>query len=268
MRLICIGCELQTLSSRKFVKNEKLLQTLSADTFEKVLYTATWETQSRKQNALFWIVKMSKKKIGYDDAYSLKTPEDSIKLYKKWAQAYDEDFALGSNYLSPTKICSFFNKHARNTDTPILDVGAGTGLVGELLYRTGNKKIIGIDISPEMLEQAKSKECYSSLMEADVTRKIPLKSNSVGAVVSAGTFTHGHVGPDAFDELLRITKPGGLFVLSINSKVFVKGGFQEKFSRIKNCISVPMFNEFKAHGNNKDENFSEIKILASIFRKK
>ena len=65
---------------------------------------------------------MSKKKIGYDDAYSLKTPEDSIKLYKKWAQAYDEDFALGSNYLSPTKICSFFNKHSRNTDTPILDV--------------------------------------------------------------------------------------------------------------------------------------------------
>jgi hypothetical protein len=29
-----------------------------------------------------------------------------------------------------------------------------------------------------------------------------------------------------------------------------------------------MFNEFKAHGNNKDENFSKIKIFASIFRKK
>ena len=211
---------------------------------------------------------MSKKKIGYDDAYSLKTPEDSIKLYKKWAQAYDEDFALGSNYISPTKICSFFNKHARNTDTPILDVGAGTGLVGELLYRTGNKKIIGIDISPEMLEQAKSKECYSSLMEADVTRKIPLKSNSIGAIVSAGTFTHGHVGPDAFDELLRITKPGGLFVLSINSKVFIKGGFQEKFLRIKNNISSPIFNKFNAHGKHKDKKFSEIKIFASIFRKK
>ena len=211
---------------------------------------------------------MSKKKIGYDDAYSLKTPEDSRKLYKKWAQAYDEDFALGSNYISPTKICSFFNKHARNTDTPILDVGAGTGLVGELLYRTGNKKIIGIDISPEMLEQAKSKECYSSLMEADVTRKIPLKSNSIGAVVSAGTFTHGHVGPDAFDELLRITKPGGLFVLSINSKVFVKDGFHEKFLKIKNSISVPIFNEFNAHDKHKDKKFSDIKLLASIFRKK
>ena len=213
-------------------------------------------------------MRISEKKFGYDDAYSLKTPKDSIKLYKKWAQSYDEDFALNSNYLSPAKICNFFNKHARNTDTPILDVGAGTGLVGECLYKTGNKKIIGIDISQEMLDQAKLKKCYSSLLEADVTKKIPLKSNSIGAVVSAGTFTHGHVGPDALDELLRITKPGGLFVLSINSKVFVKGGFQEKFSKIKNSISTPMFNEFKAHGNNKDENFSEIKIFASIFRKK
>jgi ubiquinone/menaquinone biosynthesis C-methylase UbiE len=211
---------------------------------------------------------MSEKKIGYDDAYSLKTPEDSKKLYKKWAQTYDDDFALSSNYLSPKKISSFFNKHSRNTDTPILDVGAGTGLVGELLYKTGNKKIIGIDISSEMLEQAKLKGCYSSLIEADITKKIPLKNNSIGAVVSAGTFTHGHVGADALDELLRITKPGGLFVLSVNSKIFIKGGFQEKFLIIKNKISSPIFNEFNAHGEHKDKKFNEIIIFASIFRKK
>jgi len=211
---------------------------------------------------------MSKKKIGYDDAYSLKTPGDSKKLYKKWAKTYDEDFVLNSNYLSPIKISSFFNKHARKTDTPILDIGAGTGLVGEFLNRTGNKKIVGIDISSEMLERAKLKGCYSSLIEADVTKKIPLKNNSIGAVVSAGTFTHGHVGPDALDELLRITKPGGLFVLSINSKVFIKDGFQEKFLRIKNNISAPIFNKFNAHGEHKDKKFSEIKIFAAIFRKK
>ena len=209
---------------------------------------------------------MQEKKIGYGEAYSLKTPEDSIKLYKKWAKTYDEDFALNSNYLSPIKIISFFNRYASNTDSPILDVGAGTGLVGELLYRTGNKKIIGIDISPEMLEQAKLKGCYSSLMEEDVTKKISLKSNSIGAVVSAGTFTHGHVGPNAFDELLRVTKPGGLFVLSINTKFFVKNGFKEKFMQIKNIISKPLFNEFKVH-DNKDEKFVNIKVFACIFRK-
>ena len=211
---------------------------------------------------------MSEKKLGYDDAYSLKTPEDSKKLYKKWAKTYDNDFALNSNYLSPLKISSFFNKHSKITDTPILDIGAGTGLVGEYLFKSGNKKIIGIDISSEMLKQAKLKGCYSSLMEADVTKKIPLNSNSIGAIVSAGTFTHGHVGPDVFDELIRIIKPGGLFVLSINSKVFIKAGFQEKFLRIKNSISVPTFIKFKAHGENKDKKFNEIIIFASIFRKK
>ena len=211
---------------------------------------------------------MSERKLGYQEAYSLKTPEDSIKLYKKWAETYDKNFALNTNYLSPIKICSFFNKHSRNTDTPILDVGAGTGLVGECLSKSGNKKIIGIDISPEMLKQAKFKGCYSSLVEADVTKKIPFKNNSIGAIVSAGTFTHGHVGPDTLDELLRITKPGGLFVLSINSKVFIKDGFQKKFLKIKNDISIPKFNEFKVHSNNKDKEFSKIKVFASIFRKK
>ena len=211
---------------------------------------------------------MLKKKIGYNEAYSLKTPEDSIKLYNKWAKTYDKDFAFGSSYLSPKKISSFYNKYAKNTDAPILDVGAGTGLVGEYLYKTGHKKIIGIDISSEMLEQAKLKKCYSSLIKADLTKKIPLKSNYAGAVVSAGTFTHGHVGPDALDELLRITKPGGLFVLSINSKVFKKKGFQRKLKEIENNISDLIFNKFKAHGNNKDEKFNKIIILASIFRKK
>ena len=209
-----------------------------------------------------------KKKIKLDDAYSLQTPDDSIKLYKKWAKTYDEDFAKNSNYLSPQKISNFFIKHSKNSDTPILDVGAGTGLVGELLNIKGNKEIIGIDISSEMLDQAKLKNCYSSLIETDITKKIPLKNNSIGAVVSAGTFTHGHVGANAFDELLRITKPGGLFVLSINSKFFVKAGFKEKFLKIKNIITSPIFKEFSAHGKITNKGYDEVKILASIFRKK
>ncbi len=208
------------------------------------------------------------KKIQLDDAYSLKTPDDSIKLYKKWAQTYDKDFAISSNYISPQKISNFFLEHSKATDTPILDVGAGTGLVGEFLKLKNKKEIIGIDISSEMLHEAKLKKCYTSLIEADITKKIPLKENSIGAIVSAGTFTHGHVGPDAFDELLRITKPGGLFVLSINSKFFIEAGFKAKFVQIKNIISPPLFEKFSAHGKNINKTYNEVKIFACIFRKK
>ena len=60
----------------------------------KKCYNAThwkmcWETKTPTT-----IINMTEKKIGYDDAYSLKTPEDSIKLYKKWAQTYDQDFCI------------------------------------------------------------------------------------------------------------------------------------------------------------------------------
>ena len=211
---------------------------------------------------------MAEKKINLNDAYSLKTPEDNIKLYKRWAQTYDKDFALNSNYQSPKKIISYFNKYSKNTDSPILDVGAGTGLVGELLNIKRKKEIIAIDISLEMLKQAKLKGCYSSLIQSDITKKIPLKDNSLGAIVSAGTFTHGHVGPDAFDELLRIAKPGALFVLSINSKFFIKSGFQKKFLKIKNKISSPLFKKFNAHADQKNKTYSDVKIIACIFRKK
>ena len=37
---------------------------------------------------------MTNDKIDLSDAYALETPEDSINLYKKWAQTYDKDFAL------------------------------------------------------------------------------------------------------------------------------------------------------------------------------
>ena len=140
---------------------------------------------------------MSEKKIGYDDAYSLKTPKDSIKLYKKWAQTYDQNFALNSNYLSPKKISIFFNKHAKNTDTPILDVGAGTGLVGECLYKTGNKKIIGIDISPEMLEKAVLPETHQRKAIENVIRRgggadvMPVDTFTKAAKDVAGTSQEG-----------------------------------------------------------------------------
>ncbi len=211
---------------------------------------------------------MVEKKIKLKDAYSLKTPQDSIKLYKKWANTYDKDFALSSNYVSPNKICDYFKKYSEDIDTPILDVGAGTGLLGELLYKEGIKDIYGIDISSQMLSQAKKKKCYSKLVVADLTKQLPFKDNYFGAIISAGTFTHGHVGPKAINELLRITKSGGLFVISINSIFYIKAGFKEKFINIKNKISSPIFKKFKAHGNIKNKAYNQVDIFASIFRKK
>tara|TARA_Y100001970_G_C14237469_1_gene862735 strand:- start:1324 stop:1977 length:654 start_codon:yes stop_codon:yes gene_type:complete len=210
---------------------------------------------------------MKNKKIGLNDAYSLKTPKDSIKLYKNWATTYDKEFATKSKYNSPLKIVNYFNKYSNINDTPILDVGAGTGLIGKYLNKKKDKDIIGIDISSEMLKEANLKKSYSSLLEVDITKKIPFESNLFGSVISSGTFTLGHVGPEALDELLRVIKPGGIFVISIHTEVFLKEGFKEKFLEIKNKITKPIFHSFKIFGKNSDKLHGNVKSLAAIFRK-
>ena len=119
---------------------------------------------------------MSSKK-GLNDAYSVKTPEDNIKLYKVWASSYDDDFAKKNDYRSPVLISNYYDKYSNKNDVPVLDVGAGTGLIAEVMNKKNTIEIDAIDISPEMLESAKSKNCYNKLIEADLTKNLDIDNN-------------------------------------------------------------------------------------------
>ena len=210
---------------------------------------------------------MSSKK-GLNDAYSVKTPEDNIKLYKVWASSYDDDFAKKNDYRSPVLISNYYDKYSNKNDVPVLDVGAGTGLIAEVMNKKNTIDIDAIDISPEMLESAKSKNCYNKLIEADLTKILDIDNNYYGAIVSAGTFTHGHIGPNALDELLRVTKPSGLFVITIHSKVYVNQNFEQKFQDINEQITDLTFHEEKAYGNNPDKDHGNDTVFITVFRKK
>jgi predicted TPR repeat methyltransferase len=209
---------------------------------------------------------MSEKK-GVKDAYSIKTPEDSINLYRSWASTYDSDFAIQNDYRSPIEIAKYFDKYSNHKDTPILDVGAGTGLVGECLNES-SREIDAIDISPEMLNIARLKNCYSKIIEADLTKRLLISDNHYGAIVSAGTFTHGHVGPDVLDELLRVTRSGGLFIFTIHYQLYKKARFDKKILEIEKSITKPNFHEVSVYGNNLDKDHGSDKVIITVFRKK
>ena len=165
-------------------------------------------------------------------------------------------------------ISNYYDKYSNKNDVPVLDVGAGTGLIAEVMNKKNTIDIDAIDISPEMLESAKSKNCYNKLLEADLTKNLDIDNNYYGAIVSAGTFTHGHIGPNALDELLRVTKPSGLFVITIHSKVYVNQNFEQKFQDINEQISDLTFHEEKAYGNNPDKDHANDTVFITVFRKK
>lgn len=171
---------------------------------------------------------------GLADAYALKTPEDNRRLYRDWAATYDEGFAAANGYIYHQELAALFIGAGGAALRDVLDVGCGTGLVGAAL-RGGapDAAIDGVDISPEMLSAARAKGVYRHLIEADLTRPPP--PGLVGAydgVISAGTFTHGHVGPEAMGALTAAARPGGVFAFGVNADIFASGGFEAKLDAL------------------------------------
>jgi len=175
-------------------------------------------------------------KIGLQDAYSVETPEDNIDLYKNWADSYDEDFVLATGYVAFMRCADFYLQHPMRISGPVLDVGCGTGAVGVVLREGKVGRVDGIDISQDMLDQAGQKRTasgdivYTSLIQADLTRKIEIPDNTYAGIVSAGTFTHGHLGPESLSELWRVAAPGAICSIGVNAGHFDSRGFADRIA--------------------------------------
>jgi ubiquinone/menaquinone biosynthesis C-methylase UbiE len=81
-----------------------------------------------------------------------------------------------------------------------------------------NLKFIGVDISPQMVEKAIGNITRKGLIErvsfqvGDV-QGLPFQSNSLDFVVSTLSLHHWLQPKQGFDEVLRVLKPGGQFLV-------------------------------------------------------
>jgi hypothetical protein len=80
-----------------------------------------------------------------------------------------------------------------------------------------------------MLAVASAKGVYRRAVLADLMAPLPLPDAAYAGIVSAGTFTRGHVGPGALPGLLRIAAPGALVCLSVHEGVWLALGFPAAF---------------------------------------
>ena len=161
-----------------------------------------------------------------ENTYNLASAADLVDYYRGFAASYDAGFAQETGYHYPKAIAEAYQKHATASDAPVADIGCGTGIVAAELYLVPDQ-IDGMDISPEMLVLAQEKGLYRRLYEVDLTGDLSAIDNAYGAVVSAGTFTFGHLGPAPLRGLLRIARPGALFIIGVNRAHFEKEHFAD-----------------------------------------
>lgn len=155
------------------------------------------------------------------------TPYKSSTLSKKEqiAQMFD---TISGNYDGLNRVISFgidvrWRKKVlalvsqRNPKT-VLDIATGTGDLALLMAETSAEKIIGLDISAGMLEVGRKKIASANLsnkieMVLADSESMPFDDNSFDAITVAfgiRNFEHLDLG---LQEILRVLKPNGIFVV-------------------------------------------------------
>jgi phosphatidylethanolamine/phosphatidyl-N-methylethanolamine N-methyltransferase len=155
--------------------------------------------------------KMSRPQRGGASA-AAQIDEEAVKIaYRRWAPVYDHTFG---------RVSAEGRKHAvevlNQSAGRILEVGVGSGL--SLPQYKSSLDIVGIDLSPEMLDKARERvaeealENVTGLHEMDAS-DLKFADNSFDTVVAMFVMTVVPEPEKVMRELARTCKPGGEVML-------------------------------------------------------
>ena len=151
---------------------------------------------------------------------------DEVRLaYRDWADTYDSELLDEFGYQAPNAAVETLQGYLPSLESVILDMGCGTGLVGQLLHDLGYRHIDGLDLSPEMLDKAKARGVYRALDEADLTDTLVIES-IYDAVICVGVFSHQRSQPFDLVKLFTGLKTGGVLIATVNGKGWREIGWE------------------------------------------
>lgn len=197
-----------------------------------------------------------KKETLWSSTYSASDNFHLKGIYKKWAVEYDED-VKNMGYVAPYLAARYLLKWQRDRESMILDIGCGTGLVGEYLNELGYRNIHGLDLSPEMLSHAKSKGVYKDLFCTNLDFVTDDFNGKCKSCICIGMFTEGHVKSDGLDKMIPLIEPGGYLCFTVQKRAYEKYDFGIKIDHLsckgawkvleKTEIDYLIFEEVKAN---------------------
>ncbi len=138
-------------------------------------------------------------------------------MFDGFAETFDRNLA-SLNYAAPQLLAAALAEVVRFSESrlAVLDAGCGTGLCGPLLRSTA-QKLVGVDLSPGMLAQAKQREVYDELHEGELVAFMRAHPDSCDVVISADTLVYFGVLEDAMNAAAGAMKPGGVLAFTVEA---------------------------------------------------
>jgi predicted TPR repeat methyltransferase len=174
---------------------------------------------------------MEKHSSSLNAVYAASSPSELVEAYQRWADNYDRE-TLKLGYCLPFVIAAWLARYVVGDNGEILDAGCGTGLSAPILKALGYHPICGLDFSENMLEAARVRGGYETLVHAELGKTLSFANDRFGAFISTGVFTAGHAPASSLFELVRILKRGGYAVFTVRDSIFENGGFGEVFAQL------------------------------------
>lgn len=131
----------------------------------------------------------------------------------------------------------------------LLDAGCGVGIFSEIAVKKG-AKVVSMDVGKQLLMKVKQR-CSSQCTVGSITN-IPFHNNFFDIVLATESLEHSNDPEKGFDELVRVTKPGGRLIVTVPNKFW-------KFS-------LSLANTFRLrpyHGNENWLTWHEINLMAT-----
>jgi len=126
---------------------------------------------------------------------------------------YYDAQAVATGWLGPEVVFGLAFEYVTPGDT-LLDVGIGTGL-GSLPFHKAGLRILGMDLSDEMLKGAESKGFVSELTKHDLTSlPYPYGDQSLDHVICVGVLQLFPSPEPVFREASRVLRDGGVFAFT------------------------------------------------------
>ena len=206
--------------------------------------------------------------------YNAKNSHDTAEYYNEWAEDYEND-ELAMGYINHLKIVEFLetviagHKKELNKSSKIIDIAAGTGLVGEVLRKRGfSGQIDALDGSQGMLQVAKEKkgiynQAFCHVIKPETEMPAELSSGQYDILIVCGAMVRPNViHQECLQHFVNCVRPGGVIIFSLRNPLhqveldynveLAKVAFRLEQAKTWQLLDVKYLKSYRA-------NFSEMK---------
>lgn len=138
-------------------------------------------------------------------------------LFDQFSADYDTRMVATLGYRVPqilVELWSMLGPPRRGLN--ILDLGCGTGL-GGAVFKPAAKRLVGVDLSPKMIDKARERGIYDELVVGDITTFLVATREWFDLCLAADVLVYLGDLMDVFSGVRKVLKTDGLFLCTVEA---------------------------------------------------